>query len=487
MMCIVPAMLIEAPAQSLSNCRASAAGWLRRLRSEAHRRRWDRHALAACAVAVLVTGVLSPPHTAQRIWGLLAAAGYGCAALAAHRSRRAWARGPALIAVAGAFVVPLLWLTLLGTAQMEVGVVERAARLLLSTGSPYHVHPHAVADFNPYLPGMALLGLPHALLGHFGYGQLTGARASFVLVFLAAVAGSARMIARGGGVAGDAARVRGSASGQPAGPAGAAGATGALRAANVTGVLWLIACPLVALPLAIGGVDPPVIGLLCLALAGTHRGLPLRSGLALGAASALKWTAWPAIPVLVIVFAVRRGKRAAYACGGSALGIAVLSVLPALLADGTALYRNVVLYPLGLAHTASSAQSPLLGHLIVELLPHGKAVAVALIALSALAVGVSLLVRPPRNVVAAGDRLAFGLLLAILLLPATRAGYAVYPVALRVWPRLAVARRRPTGARSHAVGAPTPAPTPVPVADGRPSARPAGEAAPAGEPAAVRG
>ncbi|MFE0513945.1 glycosyltransferase family 87 protein [Streptomyces sp. NPDC058964] len=382
-------------------------------KSSRGRRRWDRPVLVVCAVSALVVGLLSPAHTTQQAWGLIAAVGYACAALVAARSSTPWARTPAVVAGIGAAALPLLYLTVIGKAQMEVGVVERAAGLLFSSGTPYHTAPHAVRDFNPYLPGMALFGIPHVV---FGDTPFTSARLWFLAGFLAAVAGAVRVLTGG--------RDTGT------GPGGTVhGITGR------TGVLWLIACPVVALPLTIGGVDPPVIGLICLALAFTHRGHAGRAGLAVGAAAALKWTAWPAIPVMVAVLVVRGGKRAAFKCGAAATGVAVLTILPVALVGSGAFYQNVVLYPLGLGPTASSAQSPLLGHLIVSLLPHGKAVTVALIALSAAGVGVSLLVRPPHNVIAAADRLALGLTLAIALSPATRIGYAIYPVVLFAWPR----------------------------------------------------
>ncbi|MFF8960310.1 glycosyltransferase family 87 protein [Streptomyces sp. NPDC014894] len=373
--------------------------------------------LVICAVSALVVGLLSPPDTAQQAWGLIASAGYACAALVAARQSLSWARTPATIAVVGAAVVPLLYLMVIGKAQMEVGVVQRAADLLLSSGTPYNTALHEVKDFNPYLPGMALFGIPHVL---FGDNPFTSARLWFVIGFLAAVAGAVRVLTKGRGA--------------DAGPYGTAQGITAW-----TGALWLVACPVVALPLAIGGVDPPVMGLICLALACTHRGRAGRAGLAVGAAAALKWTAWPAIPVILAVLAVREGKRAALTCAAVATAIPVLSVLPMVLVDSDAFYQNVVLYPLGLGPTASSAQSPLLGSLIVSLVPNGKAVTVALIGLSALGVGISLLVRPPRNTVAAADRMALGLILAIVLSPATRVGYAIYPIVLLVWPRFAAA------------------------------------------------
>ncbi|MCF3172479.1 DUF2029 domain-containing protein [Streptomyces sioyaensis] len=335
--------------------------------------------------------------------------GYGCAAVVALRTPTPWARTPALIAVTGALVAPLLYLTVIGKAQMEVGVVERAADLLFSSGTPYHSHPQATAEFNPYLPGMALFGVPHLL---FGNSPFASARLWFLVGFFAAVVGALRV----------------------------------LSDQRRTGLFWLAACPLVALPLAIGGVDPPVIGLICLALAFAHRGDAGRAGLVLGLAAALKWTAWPAVPVVVALLAARRGRRAALSCGTTAAGAAVLAVLPAALVNGAAFYENAVLYPLGLGPTASTARSPLLGSLISSLLPHGKAITLALIALSAAAVGASLLVRPPRTAVAAADRLALGLALAIALSPATRVGYAVYPVLLLAWSR-------------YALGGPTEGPT----------------------------
>ncbi|MFI7099155.1 glycosyltransferase 87 family protein [Streptomyces sp. NPDC050161] len=404
-------------------------------------RRWDWPVLLVCAVSSLAVGLSSPPDTSQQAWGICAAAGYLVAALVALKSAKPWARIPAVISLIGAAVMPLLYLTVISKEQMEVGVVERGADLLFSSGTPYNATPHIVADFNPYLPGMTLFGIPHML---FGDTPLGSARLWFLLGFLAAAICAVRVLAKGSksGSLGLNENVGG-------------GMTGGL------GLLWLIACPLVSLPLAIGGVDPPVIGLLCLALAFAHRGDAGRAGLALGAAAALKWTAWPAIPVLVIMFAVTRGKRAAVKCALGSIGLAVISAIPVALVDGGAFYQNVVLYPLGLGSAASSAQSPLLGSLIVSLVPNGKAVTVVLIALSALGVGISLLVRPPRTTVAAANRLSMGLILAIVLSPATRIGYLIYPVVLLVWPRFAAGLASWREGDDREVTAPADAPQPV--------------------------
>ncbi|MFB7916519.1 glycosyltransferase 87 family protein [Streptomyces sp. NPDC056061] len=378
-------------------------------------RRWDWPVLLVSAASALAVGLTSPSGTGHEAWGITAATGYAIAAVVAVVSATPWSRVPALIATAGSVLVPLLYLIAIDKAQMEVGVVERSADLLVSSGTAYNAAPHVVPDFDPYLPGMSVFGLPHVM---FGDTPFTSARLWFVLGFLAAVIGAVRVLTGGRGAA-----------------AGAGRTVGGVDAA--TGVFWLIACPVVALPLTTGGVDPPIIGLIVLALAFAERRHALGAGLALGAAAALKWTAWPALPVIVAMFAVCCGRRAAVKCAGVALGIAVLCTVPVALVDMDAFYQNVILYPLGLGEAASTAQSPLLGHLIVMFVPHGRAVTVALIALSALGVGVSLLVRPPRTAVAAADRLAYGLFFAIALSPATRIGYAIFPVVLFVWPRFA--------------------------------------------------
>ncbi|MFD9123553.1 glycosyltransferase 87 family protein [Kitasatospora sp. NPDC059571] len=372
-------------------------------------RRWDRLALVACAGLALVVGLLSPHGSTQQLWSLIAAPGYLCAAVyAARSSSDTWARGPAVIAVVGAVVLPLVYLTASGRAQMEVGVIERGAHLLLSSGSPYQDTPYEVSDFNPYLPGMSLFGVPHALLGD---GMLTSARCWLVMGFLTILFSAGRMAGRGG--------------------SDTAGGT-----APAVWVLWLTACPPVALPLALGGVDPPVVALLCLALTCAHLGLSGRTGLALGAAAALKWTAWPALPVVIALLAARRGSRDAIRCGTGAAGVALAAVLPFALIDRQGFWENVVRYPFGLSDTPSTAASALPGRLIVTFLPHGKAVSMALLVLAAASIAASLLVHPPRHVVAAADRLTLGLGLAIMLAPASRVGYVIYPTLLLAWSRL---------------------------------------------------
>ncbi|MES4829195.1 MULTISPECIES: glycosyltransferase 87 family protein [Streptomyces] len=335
----------------------------------------ERYAWAGCAVAVAGFAQVSDLVT-HRVWGWAAAAGYTLAAfLASGAVPRPAARAAA---VAGAVVAPLVGLVVTGLGQSEVAVIERSGRVLAATGSPYVTAPSAVGDFNPYLPGMALFGLlpgdPRWWLGG---------------VFVASL--------------------------------GAAG----LRSPGL-----LLACPLVALPLAVGGVDLPVAGLMCLGLALAGRGRPGGAGLALGAAAALKWTAWPALPVALALVAVRQGGRPALRCAGVGLGTGTAVVLPFALTDPAGFFRNVVAFPFGLTATDSPAGSPLPGRLLAAHVPGGTVIALALLTVGALLTGASLAVRPPETLRAAAGRLALGLGLATALMPATRFGYLVYPLLL---------------------------------------------------------
>ncbi|MET9833485.1 glycosyltransferase 87 family protein [Streptomyces sp. NPDC006385] len=371
--------------------------------------------------------------TPHRIWGLCAAVGYAVAAELARRSPRPWSGRSALAALLGSVVVPLTLLIVAGAAQSEVHVVQRSGGLLLDSGSPYLPHPVGLDDYNPYLPGMALFGIPHAI---FGGTPLADARVWFCAAFLGSML-VARNAARG---AGRNSLPQGIASGRR---------DTAHGASTANAVLLLAAFPAVALPLAVGGVDLPVIGLMCLGLALAGRGgSGTAAGLAMGAAAALKWTAWPLLPVGLVLLAVTAGRRAAVRAGVVAVLVALAAVVPVALADPHAFVEHVVMFPLGEGGVRSPAASPLPGYLLATYVPGGSVLAMAALAAAAVGVAVSLAVRPPRTVVAAADRLALGLGLAMCLIPATRFGYLVYPLVLAVWFRrteLVTAARRVGG------------------------------------------
>nr|WP_237695062.1 hypothetical protein [Streptomyces sp. SID5468] len=346
----------------------------------------------------------------HRVWGRCAAAGYLLAACVTLWWPASRARGVASgCAVAGAVVVPLAVLLLTGGRQSEVDVIERSARLLLSTGTPYLPDPRRVGDYTPYLPGMALLGLPRVVLAPLGgVGAVLGdARVWCAAVFLGSLAAARPGWARG----------------RP----------------------WvLIASPVVALPLCVSGVDLPLTGLCCLAVSWAARGRPGWAGVALAAASSLKWTAWPAVAVVVAFAGAVLGARAAVRCAVVAGTGAVALVLPCVLVAPGRVVEQVLAFPAGRGAVATPAGSPLPGHLLAALGPAGWYAAVALVVCGAVLVAVSLVVRPPRTAVAAADRLAAGLSVAFLLAPAGRFGYLTLPVVLSVWVRRAGPGRRGT-------------------------------------------
>jgi phosphatidylinositol alpha-1,6-mannosyltransferase len=65
--------------------------------------------------------------------------------------------------------------------------------------------------------------------------------------------------------------------------------------------------------------------------------------------------------------------------------------------------------------------------------PAGHAVSIGLLLLAGLAIAISLLIRPPRDLSAACWRLAIGLALIFLLGPDVRFGYFIYPLGLVGW------------------------------------------------------
>ncbi|MEV0454866.1 glycosyltransferase 87 family protein, partial [Catellatospora methionotrophica] len=293
-----------------------------------------------------------------------------------------------------------------GRAQEEVLVVEASAHRLLDSGTPYlgrdgiAALPDPLLGYTPYQPGMSVFGLPRAV---FGDAWWTDARIWFALVTALAVALAARLL-RDGTASRDALLVR------------------AVQAATVL--------PLCALTLATGGDDLPVLALCLLAFALAARDRFGWAGVAVGAAAAMKLLAWP-IALVLGAYALVRGRGGRYAAG--AAGLPVLTLLPALLVEPRAFLENVVLFPTGHGLVTSPAASPLLGYLIAQHVPGGRLVALALLLLGGLAVGLWMLRRPPRDAGAAALITATGLLIAIMLMPATRFGYLLYPAAFALW------------------------------------------------------
>jgi hypothetical protein len=393
--------LTRPPPGGESPVRESAAAPLAAIRWQ-----WAAALFAACAFFAGAVALISanPP---QRLWGVLAAGAYGAAAVAVAAWRRHGMRLAVAIAVGGALVAPLAWMAATGAGQPEIAVIIRSAALLLHHGTPYEGTAALAAArgfnaYNPYLPALAVFGLPHAL---FGGGLLTDPRLWFGVVFVIAFGGALSV---------------------------AAVPHSWRWAALIT------ASPVIAFPLSTGGDDLPVLALMCLGLALLgNRSRPVAAGLVLGLAAAMKATAWPALAVAFALVAARDGKRGAAWLTAAALGVAVVADGPVLARQPGAVVANTVLFPLGLTKIKSPAASMLPGHLIAQAWGGGHWVAIALVVIAALAVAASLIVWPPRDEYAAGWRLVAGLTFVFLFAPASRFGYFIYPLALSGWLLLA--------------------------------------------------
>jgi hypothetical protein len=371
---------------------------------------WLSGGLLACAL--FAGGVSLFSHDSlHRLWGLSGACAYALATLAvlAWRSRGTLGVDVALgLIVCGAILVPLLWMVANGHGEPEVGVVATSARSLIHQGTPYRSSAALAGttdpnQYNPYLPLMAVFGVPQALFGH---GLLTDPRVWFGLVFLVVFAFALRL----------------------------AGARDCVRWA-----LLMTASPIIAFELCVGGTDVPMVGFLCLgfALLWPHPGVrevsPVAAGLALGVASAMKATAWPALVVAFALLYVRDSPRTAWRFTAVALSVVAAIVGPFAVLKPGSLVKNTILFPLGLASVKSQAASPLLGHVLAATGPVGHTAVVIMLVGSGLAVAVSLVIRPPRDVPAATVRLVIGLSAMFVLAPSTRFGYFIYPAALVLW------------------------------------------------------
>ena len=388
--------LCAAPTVSAPSRRAR---WMSPLRGP---RYWAATALAACAGFAGAVALFSGNGT-HRLWGLTAACAYLASVVAVLIWRSRGIDLALLLSVSGALITPLVMNAATGRMQPEVAVVVRSARQLVHLHSPYaSTATLATAGdpiaYNPYLPVMSLFGIPRAL---FGSHVITDPRvwfgAAFVVVFWLALR--------------------------------AAGARNALR-----WTVMVTACPVIALELAVGGTDIPILALLCLGFALLwRRPRFVLAGVALGLASAAKAIAWPAVIVAAVLIATRDGPRPYLAFLGSALAACAAVVAPVAAVWPSALVENTILFPLGLAGIRSAAASPLPGHVLADTGHTGHLIAVGLLVLAGAVIAASLVVRPPRTVPAAVWRLIIGLTLMFVLAPATRFGYFIYPLCLLVW------------------------------------------------------
>ncbi|HZU79812.1 MAG TPA: glycosyltransferase family 87 protein [Acidimicrobiales bacterium] len=402
---------------------------------------------AASGLFAILTAEISTITLYQQ-WGQLAAGPYVLgavlSALAARRAGRRRARGEAapaddevaartwhwttprmtifLLVLIGATLLPLslevLWRTDTGGTshvQPEVAVVENSGGRVLHGQDPYQLvdgsrvrvqappGQPAYDVYNPYLPLMSVFGLARDTRAP---ARLTDARVAFSLITILVVS-VALALCRG-----------------PTGP-------------RVLALQSMTVLPTAALPLATGGDDLPVAAFMLLGLVLLTRRRPFAAGLGLGVAASMKITAWPLAAIAFLAARDRHGRtgrRPALVMLGGMAAVMFPAILPTALSNFSAFVDNVVRFPLGLAGIQSPAASPLLGHAVVSAFPwmhHAFPLVVA--GAGAVVLAYVLVRRTPRTPADVIRLLAWAMTVAILLAPATRIGYFLYPVDFFVW------------------------------------------------------
>ena len=390
----------------------------------------------------LVT-IFTSSNVLYEVWGRMALLPYLFGALASavsawlvyrarrHRAdgsvsplvrRRAWVARIVVAACvfAGSLAVPLgfeiLWRfdhAAGSHLQPEVVTVEIGGQDIVHGRDPYlpvvrlrhAVKYHApgqpdFAGFLPYLPLMALAGIPSEIWPNNG---LSDARIFFCVTTLV-VAAAALALCR-------------------------AEARRKIRALQV-----LVILPLASLPLATGGDDIPVVAFLLLAMVLAQRRQPFASGIVFGIASAMKFTAWPLAVLALFAAHDRQGRRRPLSMLAGMVVVVVPAIFPFVLRGPIALVDDVLLFPLGLSALPSTAASALPGHVLVSEFPSLSRVLPFSVGIVLAAVLARHLYRhTPRT--AAQVCTISGVVMAVLILlaPNPRVGYLLYPINFFVW------------------------------------------------------
>jgi len=293
--------------------------------------------------------------------------------------------------------------------QNEVTIIEACADRVAHHKNCYLSNPKTIGtsvtsqsqdSFFPYLPGMIPFGLVNVISGPAEFKDARIPLTGFSLIVIA----------------------------------------GALLVADTTSRRrWrifqvVVVLPSGALPMVTGGDDLPVLALMLLGLALATRRRPIWSGLAMGLAGTLKFTAWPLLVLLVLGEWDRQGRRGVwrYSLAAAAVVVPVLGVGVGLAPH--AFILNAIRFPLGLTKVKSPAASPLLGQELVTLFPAAKPELITILTLVGLAaVGYGLWKWLPSGPQRVAGFCGLAMLLATLLAPATRFGYLIYPLDLLTW------------------------------------------------------
>jgi hypothetical protein len=388
---------------------------------------WGRMALAPFAFGALASvGIVWFVKRARR--------GHPARQLTDVQHRRAWvARIVIAVCVfAGALAIPMgleiMWRYdgVAGSHQQpEVTTVEVGGQDLVKGRDPYlpirNVHHevkyHAPGEpdtpgFLPYLPLMAVLGIPSDIWPNNG---LSDARIFFCVTTLAAAA-VALYLCRADG------------------------------RRKIRAIQALLILPVASLPLATGGDDIPVVAFLLLAMVLAQRQRPFSSGIMLGIASAMKFTAWPLAVLALFAARGKKGERRPFTMLAGMLVVAVPTIFPFALRGPFALIDDVVLFPLGLSAIPSTAASALPGHELLHAFPSLSRVLPVSVGLVLTVLLGRYLYRHTPSTVAQVCTIGGVVMSALILLaPDPRLGYLLYPINFFVWAYLLAPRPEEKG------------------------------------------
>ncbi|MDH2903683.1 MAG: glycosyltransferase family 87 protein [Actinomycetota bacterium] len=417
--------------------------WLTRRRVETRQRWTSLSALSSDAILYALAALFSlglgmySTANAQWHWGFLSVGPYALAAVLAASSVKVSVRyqtrvrvGLLSLVVVGAVFVPLAmevhWRTeqpTRGFAQPEVPVIERAASDIVKYGSPYESYwrngrmvnavPHlpTYESFFPYFPLMSVFGIPHAETSTSS--PLSDARVVMTMMTLL-TGGVALFMLR------------------------------ATRRQKIRVAQFLVALPTGALFLSTGGDDMPILALSLLGVVALQRRANNMAGVTLGIAAAMKLTAWPLALGALLVARDVQGHSAWRRVALWVVSIVGVTVAPFALSSPFAFLSNVVAFPLGLAHVASPAASPLPGHLLTDLwAPVGH-----LLTPLTLLVGGYVAARYtrrqwPLNLSQLLAMMAAFSTVLICAASATRVGYVIYPLNFALWSQVLAEVREP--------------------------------------------
>ena len=374
-------------------------------------RRWLAGIFAIFAVWAILVAVFSTDNMHQR-WGAIAAVGYG---LALHRGARVRHNAVADVALRLAFLGGLVVPLACSRPAPEAARGHGGGQVRREPDPPRHpVHGrHTLAGtsnpntYNPYLPVMALFGLPRAFFD-LGCSPTRGSGSAWCSSYLLARAAPRR------------------------------------RARPRRWTVLVAASPVIAFELAVGGTDVPMVAFLCLGFAYLWDRKPVLAGLALGVGASMKATAWPALLVAIALLAVREASGRCRAFTLTALAVVAVLRRPVRRRPPAGAGGEHDQVPARAGRITLARPSPLPGHLIA---PTGRTPGTrSSWRCSALAGP-----RRRRSRSSSGRRgrcrarsllLAGAMTLMFVLAPSTRFGYFIYPAALAIWVLAARAGRR---------------------------------------------